>query len=109
MGNGRRDFTQTASWQFAEQHQRQLTSDCGEGIAVKEKEWSFSVEALQEVERFSEGENRKPPLFPLRFARSSSLRINAVLRSTSFARSSVDADNRLPVPVLDKSGSGLKR
>ena len=33
--------------------------------------------------------------------------INAVLSASSFARCAVEADDKLPVPVLDKSGSGL--
>ncbi len=48
-------------------------------------------------------------LVPARLARWTSFRAKAVLRRTSFAHSLVDADDRLPVPVLEKSGSGLKR
>ena len=33
--------------------------------------------------------------------------IKAVLSASSFARCAVEADDKLPVPVLDKSGSGL--
>ena len=44
---------------------------------------------------------------PLSFARFLSLSIKAVLRASSCARSSVEADDKLPVPVFDKSGSGL--
>ena len=47
--------------------------------------------------------------FPFRRARFSSLRVSSMLCFTSFARSTVDADDRLPVPVLEKLGSGLKR
>ena len=64
---------------------------------------------LQEVEQFAEGELTFSAGFPLALARSNSLRVKAVLRSSSLARSSVDVGDRLPVPVFDKSGSGLKR
>ena len=61
------------------------------------------------VERFSERQGLEAEGFPLCCARCSSFRVNSMLCSTSFARSSVDADDRLPTPVFDKSGSGLKR
>ena len=45
--------------------------------------------------------------FPFLLARALSLSINAVLRAASCARSSVEADDKLPTPVFEKSGSGL--
>ena len=63
--------------------------------------------ALQEVEGFAEGDRPVALGFPLSCARFLSLSINSVLRATSLARSSAEVDDRLPVPVFDKSGSGL--
>jgi hypothetical protein len=109
MGDGGRQLAFSRWRQFVEKHLSQLPSDRGKGAAIEEQEGSPPVASLQEVECFFEGEDGAALGFPLRFARSSSFRVKAMLRSTSFARSSVDADNRLPVPVFDKSGSGLKR
>ncbi len=67
------------------------------------------MEGFQEVEGVPDGDGLVPLGFPLCRARCSSFRVNSMLRSASFARSSIDADDRLPVPVLDKRGSGLKR
>ncbi len=61
----------------------------------------------QEVYGFGEGEDLLLLLFPLAAARCLSLAIKAVLRASSCARSSVEADDKLPTPVFEKSGSGL--
>jgi hypothetical protein len=55
------------------------------------------------------GEREDLPLFffPLFAARFLSLSIKAVLRASSCARSSIEADDKLPTPVFEKSGSGL--
>jgi hypothetical protein len=49
----------------------------------------------------------RPFLVPFLADCRNAFRIRAVLRATSFADSSVVADDRLPVPVFEKSGSGL--
>ena len=61
----------------------------------------------EEGERFLQRGFYDPSIVPLSPDCRKAFRILAVLRSTSFARSSVDADDRLPVPVREKSGSGL--
>jgi hypothetical protein len=61
----------------------------------------------QEFYRFGEGEDLCSLFFPLAAARFLSLSIKAVLRASSCARSPVVADDRLPTPVFDKSGSAL--
>lgn len=56
---------------------------------------------------FSEGEDLGTEVFPFAAARFLSLVIKAVLRFSSFARSSVEADDKLPTPVFEKSGYRL--
>jgi hypothetical protein len=57
--------------------------------------------------RLGEGLDGVLLLPPLCFNRSIAFRILAVLRASSCARSSVEADDKLPTPVFDKSGSAL--
>ena len=61
----------------------------------------------QEGYCFGEGEDLLLFFRPLACARSLSFSINTVLRATSLARSSVEAGDKLPTPVFEKSGSGL--
>ena len=61
----------------------------------------------KEVEGFAEAGFYFSLLFPFLADGFKTFRILAVLRATSFAHSSVVADDRLPVPVREKSGSGL--
>ena len=61
----------------------------------------------QESYGFVEREDSPLPFLPLDAARFLSLAIKAVLRASSCARSSVEADDKLPTPVFEKSGSGL--
>ncbi len=56
---------------------------------------------------FTEGEDLCLLFCPLASARRLGLSIKAVLRASSCARSSVEADDKLPTPVFEKSGSGL--
>ena len=58
---------------------------------------------------FAEAQRLESERFPVRRARRSSFRVKAMLCSTSLARSLVDADDSVPVPVFEKLGSGLKR
>jgi len=61
----------------------------------------------QEVYGFGEGEDLLLFFRPLACARFLSLSIKAVLRASSCARSSIEADDKVPTPVLEKCGSGL--
>jgi hypothetical protein len=61
----------------------------------------------EEVERFEERQTFAARFFPFAADFLVSFRIMAVLSLSSFARSLVEADDRLPTPVLDKRGSGL--
>jgi hypothetical protein len=65
------------------------------------------MEPTKRIQSFGERQDLRAECFPFLRARFSSFRINSVLCSSSLARSSVDADDRLPVPVFEKSGSGL--
>ena len=56
---------------------------------------------------FVEGEDLLLFFCPLSCARFLSLSIKAVLRASSCARSSIEADDKLPTPVFEKNGSGL--
>ena len=90
-----------------EQSSGKLSAHIGEGIAVEEEEGSAPVAVAKEVYRFFKGELLLLLFAPLACKRFVSLSINAVLRSTSFARSSIEADDKLPTPVFEKLGSGL--
>lgn len=65
--------------------------------------------ATQEFYRFREREDEALLFRPLARNRLLSFAIKAVLRVSSCARSSIEADDKLPTPVLEKLGSGLKR
>jgi len=84
-----------------------LPAHIGEGVAVEEKKQRAAVTPPQEFYGFVEGEGLLLLRFPLSSARFLSLSIKAVLRASSCARSSVEADDKLPTPVFEKSGSGL--
>ena len=61
----------------------------------------------QLIEEFCQAQRFALDFFPFLRARDSSFRVNAMLCATSFARSLVDADDRVPTPVFEKFGSGL--
>lgn len=91
----------------AEQGEGQFSTEGGKGVAVEEEEWGAAVALPQKFYELGEGEDLSLLFLPLLAARCLSLSIKAVLRASSCARSSVVADDRLPTPVFDKSGSGL--
>jgi hypothetical protein len=100
-------FPPSDDWEFSKKRSRKLAPHIGEGVAVEEKEGSPAMTMPQEFYRFVEGEDLGLLFFPLEAARFLSLSIKAVLRASSCARSSVEADDKLPTPVFEKSGSGL--
>ena len=61
----------------------------------------------QEFKNLSEAQFPFPGFFPLLSDSFMSFSIMAVLRASSLARSSVEAVDKLPTPVFDKSGSDL--
>jgi hypothetical protein len=84
-----------------------LPGDVGKGVAVEKQERGAAVALPQEFYGFAEGAGLEAFFFPFFCARLLSLAINAVLRSSSCARSLIEADDKLPTPVFEKSGSGL--
>ena len=107
MGDCRHDFTAAGCGQVGEKRRDNLTAYIGEGVAVEEKEGGAAVALPQEFYSFGEGEDSLLFFRPVSCARFLSLSIKAVLRASSCARSFIVADDRLPTPVFDKSGSGL--
>jgi hypothetical protein len=107
MRDGGHDFAAASGGQVGEKGGNDLAGDVGKGVAVEEEERSTAMALPQEFYGFGEGEDLLPFFFPLAAARFLSFSIKAVLRASSCARSSVVADDRLPTPVFDKSGSGL--
>jgi hypothetical protein len=107
VGHGGHDFATPSGGQVGEDSRRDLPGNVGKGVAIKEKKWGATMTLPQELYGFREGEDL--PLFfrPLARARCLSLAIKAVLRASSCARSSVEADDKLPTPVFEKCGSGL--
>src|SRR5712671_1378994 len=78
-------------------------------VAIEKQKGRLAMEAAELIEAFCERQDLELEGLPVCRARASSFRVNSMLCSTSFARSSIDADDRLPVPVLEKLGSGWKR
>ena len=107
MGDRRHDFAAADCGQVGEKRRDNLTAYIGEGVAVEEKERGAAVAMPQEFYGFGDGEDLLLFFRPLSCARFLSLSIKAVLRASSCARSSVEADDKLPTPVFEKLGSGL--
>ena len=107
VADDRRSFAFAAGRQIAEKCQRQFTPNGGKSVAVEEKKRRATVKSAEAVESFAKRQRFEAEFFPVCRARRSSFRVNSMLCATSFARSSVDADDSDPVPVLEKSGSGL--
>jgi hypothetical protein len=84
-------------------------ADFRKGVAVEEKERGFPVKGAKAIKGLAQRQGLAAERFPLCRARCSSFRVNSMLCATSLARSSVDADDSVPVPVFEKFGSGLKR
>jgi hypothetical protein len=107
MGYGGHHFAAASRGQVSEKGGNCLAGDVGKGVAVEEQKRGAAMALPQELYGFGEGDDLLSLFFPLAAARFFSLSIKAVLRTSSCARSSVVADDRLPTPVFDKSGSGL--
>jgi len=91
----------------AEQRQHEFAPDGGKGVSIEEQKRRAAMIGAEAVERFAKRQRFAAELFQVRCARRSSFRVNSMLCATSFARSSVGADDSEPVPVFEKSGSGL--
>jgi hypothetical protein len=84
-----------------------LPANVGKGVPVEKKERRPTVKRAQQIEGLPEGQLLCLRRFPFLAARCLSFRIKAVLRASSLARSKVEADDKLPTPVFEKSGSDL--
>ena len=107
VSGGRRDFSQQQWRQISEQRGGHLAPYFGKRIAIEEKKGRGAVHAAEEAKRLLQSHSLFSAFFPADCARLVSFRIKPVLRVTSFTRSLVEADDRLPVPVVEKSGSAL--
>ena len=107
MGDCRYDFTAAGGGEVGEKRRDNLTAYIGESVAVEEEKRGEAVAVPQEFYGFGEGEDLLLFFRPLSCARFLSLSIKAVLRASSCARSSIEADDKLPTPVFEKLGSGL--
>src|SRR5690606_28944184 len=87
----------------------EVGQDARESVAVEKQKRRTAMVRPEEVDGFSEGCFPPAGLLALRLARCPSFRVTSMLCCTSRARSLVHADERLRVPVREKSGSGLKR
>jgi hypothetical protein len=107
MGDGRNDLPAADVGKVGEKGRADLPANIGKGAAVEEKERGAAMAMPQKIYEFGEGEGFSLLAAPFCCNRCLSLSIKAVLRSTSFARSSIEADDKLPTPVFEKLGSGL--
>jgi hypothetical protein len=104
---GRRNFTTAALREISKNGRHDSPANIGESVAVEKEERSPAVASAQKLNRVGQGECLRLLIRPIFCARFLSLAIKAVLRASSCARCSVEADDKLPTPVLEKLGSGL--
>ncbi len=107
MGGEGGGFAPAADGKLGQENVNRAAGDFSEGVAVEEKERGAAMAFAKKPERFPEGYFPGPELFPALLDVRVSFSIMAVLSASSFARSSIEAVDKLPVPVFDKSGSGL--
>jgi hypothetical protein len=107
MGHGRHDLASTGGGEVGEKGGDDLPGNVGKGVAVEKKEGGTAMKTPQEFYELFEGEGLALLFRPLASARRLSLSIKAVLCASFCARSSVEADDKLPTPVFEELGSGL--
>jgi len=107
MRRERCGFATATAREVGEQNVNQSAADFSEGVAVEEQKRSGAMTMIKEIQRFEQRQAFLARFFPFNADLLVSFRIIAVLSFSSFARSLVEADDRLPAPVLDKRGSGL--
>jgi hypothetical protein len=106
VGDGGSDLTEPDRREIGKQGGGEAATEVGKRVAVEEEKRRPPMAMPKEIERLLEGVYGRLPAPPFRRDRFVSFRIRSVLRATSFARCSVEADDKLPVPVLEKRGSG---
>jgi hypothetical protein len=94
-------------WKLDEDGVNDAPGDFAERISVEEKERSGAMTFQKEVERFAERQFSRSALVPSLSDALMSFRVISVESFSSMARSAVEAGDKLPVPVFDKSGSAL--
>lgn len=109
VGDGGANLAFTAGGKIGKKSKGELAANGCKSVPVEEEKGRAAMKGFKKVDEIDQRELGRALFFPLRRARACSFRVKAMLRFSSFARSSIDADDRLPVPVFDKSGSGLKR
>ena len=107
VGNGRYDFAAATCGQIGKNRRCDLPANISKGVAVEKEKGGAAMALPQEFYGFGEGEDLLLLFRPFACGRFLSLSIKAVLRASSCARSSIEADDKLPTPVFEKSGSGL--
>jgi hypothetical protein len=101
------DFAATSCGEFGKDEVNYRSPDIGKRVAVEKEKRGAAMALPQKLYRFVEGGDFCLAAAPLCFKRCIALCILAVLRASSCARSSIEADDKLPTPVFEKSGSGL--
>ena len=107
VGDRRRGFASPRRREIGEKRGRNLPANLGKSVPVKEKKGGAAMAAAEELYRFAEGVGLPGVSSPVAGDRCLSFWIKTVLRLTSLARCSVEADDKLPTPVFEKLGSGL--
>ena len=107
VSHGGHRLASSGGGQFSKDRSHNLPGHISEGIAVEEEKGRAAMALPQEFYEFGEGEDLLLFFCPLSACRCLSLLIKSVLRASSSARSSIEADDKLPTPVFEKSGSGL--
>ncbi len=107
MGYGGHHFAAAPGGQVGENEVNDRPANVGKRVAIEEQERGAAMALPQELYGFGKGTDSGLAVPPLCFNRCMALRILAVLRSSSCARCSVEAGDKLPTPVFEKSGSGL--
>ena len=93
--------------EISKQRRSQRTTDFRKRVAVKEKKWRPAVAGFEKLKRFQQAQLGRAAAFPFFFNRRVSFRVNASLRTASFAESVIDLGDRCPTPVFEKEGSAL--
>jgi hypothetical protein len=107
VGDGGGEFAPARGGEIAEERVAKPSADISKCVPVEKKKRGGFVEFAEEIEGFEQRVLGYPFFFPALRARISNLWISAVLRASSCARCSVEADDKLPTPVFEKSGSAL--
>ena len=93
--------------EFDENGVNDAPGNFAESVAVEKEERSRAMKLEEEIQGIAERQLSGTVLFPSLADSLISFRVMSVESFSSIARSSVEAGDKLPVPVFDKSGSAL--